>query len=348
MSYEIEELLIEETSDANLEPIVALTNSIGAEREPRYTPLSIDDYRLFTSFPGEIRKRYVAYDEARRPVASAQFSHADDGSNPHLMRVGISVAARHRRRGIATDLLKLATQFAGETERSTMAGFIFSSVPAAAAFVGAIGGKETLEHHMNVLKMSDLDRSQLQRWAEEGPARGPGYTVSLIGGAYPEELLEGMTHLYYVLERDMPTPDGHEPRSFTPEIVSEYLGNFLRAGDVLTAVAIHDQTDSPVGMSQLFRRNTDPDTWQVTTTMVDPDHRGHALGKWVKAAVTLAAMEQWPGGEYQETGNATENDAMLGINNAMGFKPELDGTEVEVDLEAVEAFLDRRSAGNVE
>lgn len=342
MSYEIKELLVADTSDANLEPIVALANSIGAEREPRYAPLSIDDYRLFTSFPGEIRSRYVAYDEDRRPVATAQFSYADDGSNPHLAKIGISVAPSHRRRGIATDLLTLAARFARETERSTMTGFIFSSVPSAAAFVRAIGGKETLEHHMNVLKMSDLDRSLLRRWAEEGPTRGPGYSVSLIEGAYPDDLLEGMTHLYYVLERDMPTPDGHEPREYTSEVVSEYLANFLRAGDVLTAVAIHDETGSPVGMSQLFRRASDPATWQVTTTMVDPDHRGHALGKWVKAAVNHAAMEQWPGAEYQETGNAAENDAMLGINNAMGFKPEFTAYEVEVDLSAVEAYLAAR------
>lgn len=339
MSFTIEEFVLEDMTEEELEPIIALANSIGAERDPRYAPMSVDEFRQFSSFPGQVRTRYAARERDRGLVATAQLSFADDGSNPHLMRVDISVATTHRRRGIATALLELAARFATKTGRSTIAGFIFSTVPAAAGFVEATGGRKTLDHHMNVLRMSDLDRSLLEQWDSEGPDRAPGYSVRLIEGAYPDELLEGMTHLYHVLERDMPTPDGHEPRVYTPELVAGYLGNFLSTGDVLTAVAIDDASGNPVGLSQLFRRTTDPQTWQVTTTMVDPAHRGHALGKWVKAAVTLAGDEQWPGGEYQETGNAQTNEAMLGINKAMGFKPAFTATDVEADLEAVNAYL---------
>ncbi|MEA1903199.1 MAG: GNAT family N-acetyltransferase, partial [Actinomycetota bacterium] len=78
------------------------------------------------------------------------------------------------------------------------------------------------------------------------------------------------------------------------------------------------------------------------TTMVDPAHRGHALGKWVKAAVNLEALEKWPGGRYEETGNAEGNDAMLGINRAMGFRVEFTLSEVAASRRAVESYLGAR------
>jgi hypothetical protein len=167
--------------------------------------------------------------------------------------------------------------------------------------------------------------------------------VSLIDGAYPEELLEGMAHLYHVLERDMPSPEGFEPREYTPELVTQFMELFLQGADLLTSVAVLDETGDAVGMSQLGRRRTDPVTWFVSTTMVDPVHRGHALGKWVKAQATLAALDRWPGGEYIETGNAFTNEAMLGINHAMGFRHEYTMTWVEADVDQVAAYAAART-----
>ncbi|MGD2103259.1 MAG: hypothetical protein PVG83_13595, partial [Acidimicrobiia bacterium] len=49
-------------------------------------------------------------------------------------------------------------------------------------------------------------------------------------------------------------------------------------------------------------------------------------------AVNLTALETWPGGLWEETGNAFTNDAMLSINRAMGFEHELTLTEVELKV----------------
>ncbi len=111
--------------------------------------------------------------------------------------------------------------------------------------------------------------------------------------------------------------------------------HFAQGADSLTAVAIHDDSGQAAGMSQLIRRRIDPTNWFVSTTMVDPDHRGKALGKWVKGVVNLEALEKWPGGEWQETGNAFTNDAMLGINHAMGFEHEYTMSDVEFDVDEV-------------
>ncbi len=51
------------------------------------------------------------------------------------------------------------------------------------------------------------------------------------------------------------------------------------------------------------------------------------------------ALTKWGGGKYQETGNASTNEAMLQINHAMGFEHELTEAEVVVEVDRVEEYL---------
>lgn len=59
----------------------------------------------------------------------------------------------------------------------------------------------------------------------------------------------------------------------------------------------------------------------VGSTGVRPEHRGHALGKWLKAAMTLRVLEERPHVTDIRTSNADSNEAMVGINCAMGYRP---------------------------
>ena len=337
--YSLHDLTLSELADEDLQPIVDLINLVSVEREPRHVDLSVDEFRLFADSPGQVRRRLVVNDDEGHPVALLQTNYPDDGSNPHLLRVGISVLPAHRRRGIGSELLAQAVEMGNDLNRPTLSSNVFDTVPDGNSFAEAVGAKRTLDFHMNTLEISDLDLDLLNLWLQQGPRRAPGYSVVLIDGSFPEDLLEGMAHLYLVLERDMPTPEGFEPRVWTPELVRRFMEHFLQGTEALTAVAVHDESGEAAGMSQLVRRNADPTKWIVTTTMVDPPHRGHALGKWVKAAVSLEALARWPGGEYQETGNAFSNDAMLGINRAMGFEHEYTMTDLEVDVGQAEKYL---------
>lgn len=54
-------------------------------------------------------------------------------------------------------------------------------------------------------------------------------------------------------------------------------------------------------------------------TAVAPEHRGHALGKWLKAHMLERLHCERPDVRVVRTGNADTNAAMLGINEALGF-----------------------------
>ncbi len=337
--YTLTEVQIDDLADDHLSGLVALNNSLSRESQPRHVDLTPEEYVLFTNSPGQVRRRFIVTDDGETVVAQLTVSHSDDGSSPNILNTRIGVDPAHRRRGIGKALLHKAAEIAKEMGRPKLNAFHFDTVPAGKAFADAFGATPELDFHNNVVKNADLDRDLLQGWVDQGPARAPGYSVVVIEGHYPDELLEGMAHLYFILERDMPHPDNWEPREWSGDLVKQLNEHYLQGSEQITAVATHDGTGEPVGMSQLVRRKTDPTTWYVSTTMVDPEHRGHALGKWVKGAVNLEALERWPGGEWQETGNAFTNEAMLGINHAMGFAHEYTMTDVEFDVGEVLARL---------
>lgn len=342
--YDIREVSYQELDDEELEPIVAGVNAIGAEREPRHVDVSVEEFRIFNGGPGAVRSNHVAYDSADDPVAFLNLRYPDDGSSPRLLRTSISVLSAHRRRGLGTSLLDIAVNKTRDLGRDLLSGAVFDTVPAGEAFAKAVGGTKTLDFHSNTLRINHLDLDMLREWRAQGPLRGPGYSVEVVEDMYPDEILEGVAHLYLVLERDMPQPENWEPREFTPELVKAWVGNYLKGVELLTAIAFEDRTGAPVGMSQLGRRRSDDKTWFVTTTMVDPEHRGHALGKWVKATACLEALERWPGAKWMETGNAFTNEPMLGINHAMGFEHEYTLSDVQVTIDVAEAYLASRTA----
>ncbi|MGH8946645.1 MAG: GNAT family N-acetyltransferase [Acidimicrobiia bacterium] len=346
--YRLRQVTIPELDASNLESIVVGLNRIRAERQPRAVDLPVNEYQVFATSPGSVRWHHVITDPEDGFAAYLNLGHADDGTNASFLNVSIGVLPEHRRRGIGSALLERAAEVARELDRSTMAGEVFDTAPAAERFMEAIGARTTLEMHNNVLGIADLDHDLLGRWEGEGPARAPGYSVEVVEGMYPDEILDGMAHLYLVLERDSPMPEGWEPRNWSGQFVKAWLGNFLKGVDLITAIAIENRSGAPVGMSQLGRRHSDDTTWFVTTTMVDPEHRGLALGKWVKAAASLRALERWPGGVWMETGNAYTNEPMLAINHAMGFRHEFTMSEVQVGVDQVEAYLlSRNQSGGV-
>jgi RimJ/RimL family protein N-acetyltransferase len=56
-------------------------------------------------------------------------------------------------------------------------------------------------------------------------------------------------------------------------------------------------------------------------TLVDPAHRGHRLGLAVKVANLRLLQEERPDVARLTTYNAEVNSHMIGVNEAMGFRP---------------------------
>jgi GNAT superfamily N-acetyltransferase len=93
------------------------------------------------------------------------------------------------------------------------------------------------------------------------------------------------------------------------------------------------------GIHDVMWNPAEPETVYVGATGVFPEHRGHALGKWLKATMTLRVMDERPQVTSIRTGNADSNDAMLGINREMGYVPFISQAVWEITTEAAEKWL---------
>jgi GNAT superfamily N-acetyltransferase len=68
----------------------------------------------------------------------------------------------------------------------------------------------------------------------------------------------------------------------------------------------------------------EPERADVWDTGVARSHRGHGLGLRMKAAASLWLLEDRPGTRTMLTYNNDENQWMLAVNRAMGYKPLVD------------------------
>ena len=335
MSYAFEEADIESMTGEELGPLLHGLNETFREIKPRSVDMTLDDLRMSAKSPGSIKRLFLVIDESGDLVGFLETRYPDDGSNPDTLRIEVRVFPGFRRQGAGTAMLGHAARGARELGRSRLLTWHYSTVPAGPAFARAAGAIEKLRFHENVLRIDQLDTDLMSGWAARSPS---GYSLDILEGMPPDRVLAGIANLFYILERDMPRSEGQEPREWTPELVGAMTEAYLPTTDSLVALATDDASGEAVGMSQLVRRKSDPSTWIVTTTMVDREHRGRSIGKWLKGAINLEALERWPGGVYQETGNAYTNETMRAINRAMGFEHELTETEVEVTVEAARSF----------
>jgi hypothetical protein len=68
-------------------------------------------------------------------------------------------------------------------------------------------------------------------------------------------------------------------------------------------------------------RDDQPESVWVPNTVVAREHRGHRLGRWMKADVTLRVLKTLPAAKRMETKNADSNAPMLRLNDELGYRP---------------------------
>jgi GNAT superfamily N-acetyltransferase len=82
-----------------------------------------------------------------------------------------------------------------------------------------------------------------------------------------------------------------------------------------------------------------PERVHVGNTAVEPAHRGRALGKWLKGAMTRKALDELPAAHWLVTSNAASNEAMLSINRQLGFHASAEVKTWQVSTERARACL---------
>jgi mycothiol synthase len=333
-------------SDDVVRGLRALLNELRAEVDPSDPPPSDEAARLLVEARTQVREYDIQETLAwagLRAVGRVFTALPRTSDNRHLLQVTIAVATSQRRRGLGWALLGVALDTARREERRLILFETSDRVPAGEAFARAVGAAPGLPLVIGELDLRGVDRDVLERWTREGPVRAAGYELTWIPRPIPEAMLEPMA----ALKRAMNTaPRGEldvEDREYTAQSLREMDAYEIAAGWVpWTLVARHVASGELVGFTELVWRPDQPGVVMQGDTAVLPEHRGHALGKWLKAVALERLLGERPQAQVIRTGNATTNEAMLGINRALGFVPVRATTVWQVDTEQVRRACEAR------
>ena len=331
-------LLSEETA----EKVVAFRNAAMAEVMPRRAGITVEEFRVGQADPSHESAFYGITDESGDIEALGVSVHFVDGPNAHLQWTQISVRPDMRQRGYARLLLGRACSIAEAAGRTMLGADAHDSVPAGDAFALTVGADVGMREQINVVKTAAVDRPMLETWRHDGPVRADGYEVLQWVDGYPPEHDTQIARLFVGAGEDMPFEDAaFDPGAETAETVRSRLERSKATITRVTSVARHIESGDLVGFSELFVRKSDQDTLFTSLTAVDRDHRGHALGKWLKADAILRGMERWPDATFIQTENAHSNAPMLGINREIGFEVEHTAIFYQATVETVREYLAR-------
>ena len=271
--------------------------------------------------------------------AEASWTKTED--NQHLVRTWIGVRPDRRRRGIGRSLLRLIADVADGEGRTLLMGTTSERVPAGDEFARRIGAEAAQAVHTNRLLISEVEREMVDRWVEHGPARAPGYSLLAIDGPAPDEYVDEVVGMAKVMNTAPRDDLDMEDEIFERKHLREWEKAAAAQGEEWWALfARHDATGQFVGYTHVSWNPMIPQTvWQYGTA-VRPEHRGHAIGKWLKGAMLKRIMDERPGVVDVRTGNADSNDAMLGINHGLGFRPFIAQTWWQTKVDRVRQYLE--------
>ncbi|WP_458781423.1 GNAT family N-acetyltransferase [Arthrobacter sp. D3-16] len=263
--------------------------------------------------------------------------------NTHTAGVDVLVAPVHRRQGLGRALLKHAEAIARERGRTSLDAY--HEVPLEAANGSALlpaksgsGGLPLDEPAVAFAvaagyELEQVERSSrlalpvppehLDRLEADASAMAAEYSISGWDDHCPEDLVQAYAELKATMSTDVPTAGlDWEREDWDVARVREEENTLIRSGiESAVTAAGHRETGHLAAYTVLNWRPGVPDSIVQQDTLVTSEHRGRRLGMLTKVANLRRAQRRWPSARSVLTWNANENQHMLAINIALGFKP---------------------------
>lgn len=281
------------------------------------------------------RTTWRAVDESGRLAGWTTLTRNLRGTNQDRVSLDVQVAPAARRRGIGTALVRRAARVARE-EGARVVGFETSDAPGPVNFLTSLGAIGCLADIRSVLDLGTLDLAVVQAGAQR-PAGAAGYSLVRWGNDMTTADLADLARVSTVMNtapRGDLTANDEEPDTL---VRRQWLEHVRDAGDDFITVCARDDAGDPAGFT-MVRLNTS--TWPgygfQEDTGVDPAHRGHGLGLWLKCVMLQHLLQEFPDLRRLETWNAAENEHMLRINRLLGFRATVSGLEWELSGPALD------------
>lgn len=192
------------------------------------------------------------------------------------------------------------------------------------------------------LDLGTLSGDVLRDGLAQGAARATANRVWQKADAWPSERLADVAQIHDVMAS---APQGKESAGHakvTPEQLRHHDDTLKATGRRrLTTFAERGLGGPVAAFTELFWLNGRPEIMVQRGPAVHPEHRRHALGRWIKVANLDAARGVNPAARWVRAGNTDDNTGMLAIDRALGFLPYDTHSDWDIDVQAVRAYLAR-------
>ena len=313
---------IAERGEELVRAVNAFDEQMWAESDPgegNYTT-GITRQRLTESWRSFEHRRWMATTEGGDLVGMARMDVNVEAEDDPTASVQVAVTPPNRRRGVGTALFSAAVADVRRRGRTIVSIGTSDRVPAGAAFAEHIGAEPKLVQRQSECVLREIDHDMVASWIDVPADVLANYELWRSTGPYPEEEYARIAAVQNVIQ-DQPY-DELERRdvNFTAEhIAHSEAQRDWSVGDRWTHFIRHRSTGDLVGYTRVYIY-PDWDVAEQGDTAVDPRHRGHGLGKWLKASMAHHLLTERRHVERIRTTNAFTNGPMLAINDAMGFK----------------------------
>ena len=322
-------------TDAEAASLSRFHNAMRAEVLPDDPPIPLEEYLTAwrNPSPHEWSKTFVVTNgDSVVGYAEAGWDMTDT-QNPHMAGAEVMVLPEYRRRGIGKALLRDLLEACRSDKKTSLMAATNERVLAGRAFVTKLEAKLGLEEHTNQLLFSDLDRDYLERSLRDAPTEQ--FEIGWYIGDFPESELEAICRVIEVMNT---APRGEmEFNDFkvTPENLRVQVKQCEINGlEFRFLYAKERATGRYAGFTETGFHPNRPHLVNQWGTGVLPEFRGHKLGAWLKCAMIEHLQRERPSVDRIRTGNADSNEAMLRINQALGFKPFISRTEWQLEVDA--------------
>ncbi|MFB6962238.1 GNAT family N-acetyltransferase [Streptomyces sp. NPDC056309] len=274
------------------------------------------------------RLAWLASDADSIPVGTA-FLRLFDGGQEHLAELTLHVHPVERRKGVGSRLLDTAVAAARDNTRRCVVAQAGAGSPGD-HFLPARGFRKVLTLRYSRLPLADVDIPSLAEIIERPHS---GYRLASWQGAVPDDLAQTFADSRRAMD-DMPMEDtDHGTTTWDVDRVRAAAKAVEQRGDHLhTVVAIDTSNGSIVGFTELVVPGGGTGDAQHYGTGVLPEHRGHGLGRWMKAESIRQAHGHYPdlGGLLTDT--ADSNTHMRHISESLGYLPTYTTLQYQLDL----------------
>lgn len=293
------------------------------------SPWMLEEMRadLQADRPGERTEAYAGYVDGRLVVTGSVGLPLMD--NLHLAYVEVATEPGARRLGHGSSMLRHLTELAvahGRSTLSTDASWPYDAPADGAGHPNA----DFLTHRGFRFSLGDVKRAldlpvddgRLDRLAAESAPWHKDYTLRRFKGPVPDDIIDSFGELVGSLMTEAPMGDlDLEPEVFDAARIRGDEKIFAAAGRTKYTTVAMAADGTVVAYSELVVPGHDPGRVYQWGTLVRPEHRGHRLGMATKVHNLRWLQQEEVGRTLLFTYNAEVNTHMIGVNDAMGFRP---------------------------